>query len=94
MSIIILITFILSVLFRIKGYFNLKNSKKGIIKNKNKKEINNKIIKNNPSKKKKFKKFKKHLMTTNDESNRKIENNSKINMKNKNDFLKSQKKLN
>ena len=85
MSIIILIILILSILFKIKGYPNLKNRIYDIIinKKKNKKDIIKNNIKNNPNKKGKGKRKRKrkiNLMLKNDEKFSKSEKSSKANM--------------
>ena len=90
MSTIILITFILSILFKIKGYINLKNRINEII---NKEKINNVFkneIKNNPPKYRN----KINIMITNDEINTKLEKDSKIYMiKNKNNYINNEKDI-
>ena len=77
-GIIILITSILSILFKIKGYPNLKKRIYEIIMNKNQNEIIKTKIKNNPIKKQKTIKI--NLMNENDEKNTKSWKTSKINM--------------
>jgi len=82
MSIIILISSILSILFKIKGYSNLKKRIIEIIQNKNDKNHKNEIIKtkikNNPNKKRKIKKIK--LVIENEEKNAKSLKTSKTNL--------------
>ena len=82
MGIIILITSILSILFKIKGYPNLTKIIYEIIVNQKEKSHKNEIIKikikNNPIKKSKTIKI--NLMNENDEKNAKSLKNSKIRM--------------
>ena len=92
MSTIIIITLILSILFKIKGYNNLKNKINEIIKNNSK--INGKKKKNNPPKKnsknKRKTKNKINTMVTNYEKESKLDKNSRIRIlqdKNRNNYL-------
>ena len=97
MNEIILFTFIFSILFKIKGYNNLKDIINKIIENKN--EIVNKVAKNNPIKKRKKSKI--NIMITNNDNtntklekssiigiikNKKVNNNRKKNLLNYNDY--------
>ena len=92
MDTIILIILILFILFKIKGYNNLKDRINEIIKNKS--EILENKIKNNPLKKNTNTK-KINIMITNDEINTKVEikNSKLIIIENKNNYIKEEKDI-
>ena len=91
MSTIILLTFILSVLFKIKGYTNIKNLIFAFIKNKNTKVLDKKK-KNNPPKRRK--RINMHIMKTNDELKTKSGRNSRSFIIKKNKYTKKKKDIN